>query len=199
MDSFARNMHGSASRCLKRKRSRSKLSESGNLSDNAFVRFQVKILCYDGLMEVATNMATEKKVVKIKVYSSPKQLGENEKCPPQAKLILKLIAENAVDGKIERDALITLLKRPPAEGGLETRQSPERILGFYRPRLVEQGVLLEETIDREIEVEVPDKPAKAETPAAADGSTPADGAAAAPQETKSKSKGAKGTPQTAAA
>lgn len=109
-------------------------------------------------------MATKTKEIKTKFYVSKAAVGPNEKCPPQAKLILDTIT--AAGGKIERSELITLLSRPPAEGGLTTNQTPERILGFYKPKLVESGFLEELTETSTIEIEVPDKPVKEETPAA---------------------------------
>ena len=116
-------------------------------------------------------MAIEKKQIKKKVYSTPKEIGANEKCPPQAKLILDTI--KAAGGKVEREALLNLLKRPVEQGGLKTNQTAERILGFYRPKLVALGVLKEETEVTEIEVEVPDKPAAAAAAGEAGAAAPA--------------------------
>ena len=132
-------------------------------------------------------MAIVKKQIKKKVYSVLKDVDANDKCPPQARLIVDTI--KTAGGKIEREELLTLLKRPPEQGGLKTNQTAERILGFYKPKLTEMGVLQEVTETEEIEVEVPDKPAKADapaTPAAAAGA-----AADAPAEPASV-KGAKG-------
>lgn len=105
-------------------------------------------------------MATVKKQVKKKFYAVLKEVGQNDKCPPQARLIVDTI--KTAGGRLEREALLELLKRPVEEGGLKTNQTAERILGFYRPKLTEMGVLKEETVTEEIEVEVPDKPAKAD-------------------------------------
>lgn len=116
-------------------------------------------------------MATITKKVKTKYLSCPKEIGANDKCPPQAKLILDTIKANAVDGKIKRDDLVNLLKRPPEEGGLKTNQTAERILGFYKPRLTESGVLLETEEEVEVQVEVADKSAKAEKEATGGEST----------------------------
>lgn len=104
-------------------------------------------------------MAIVKKQIKSKVFKVVKPVGENDKCPPQSKLIVNTIV--TAGGAIDRDELMTLLKRPPAEGGLTTNQTAERILGFYTPKLVDMGVLEIETKTTEIDVEVPDKPAKA--------------------------------------
>ena len=133
-------------------------------------------------------MATEKKVVKTKYYVALREIAANEKCPPQAKLIVDLIA--AAGGKILRDDLVKLLSRPPAEGGLTTRQTPERILGFYRPKLRDMGVANEVIEESTIEVEVPDKPAKPEkaAPVPTDGTAP-----------ETKPKGSKGTRKEVAA
>ena len=122
-------------------------------------------------------MAIVKKQIKKKVYSVLKDVGANDKCPPQAHLIVDTI--KTAGGKIEREELLTLLKRPPEQGGLKTNQTAERILGFYKPKLTEMGVLQEVTETEEIEVEVPDKPAKADAPAAT-AAAPAATAEAAP-------------------
>lgn len=138
-------------------------------------------------------MATQKKEVKTKFYTTKAEVGPNEKCPPQAKLILDTIKSNG--GKVERGELIKLLSRPPAEGGLTTNQTPERILGFYKPKLVESGFLEEVVETSTIEIEVPDKPAKAEKPAAdATAAAPVTAEAGAPG---SKVKGAKGKKEAA--
>ena len=129
-------------------------------------------------------MAIEKQTVKTKYLKILKPIAENEKCPPQAKLIVSTIEK--AGGKIERGELLTLLRRTPEEGGLTTRQSAERILGFYKPVLKTMGVMVEETETTEVEVEVPDKPAKEAKEA-----KPAAGA-----KTK-KVKGVKGTEATA--
>jgi len=110
-------------------------------------------------------MAIVKKQIKKKFYAVLKDVGQNDKCPPQARLIVDTI--KAAGGRVEREALLELLKRPPEQGGLKTNQTAERILGFYKPKLTETGVLKEETETTEIEVEVPDKPAKTDAPAAA--------------------------------
>ena len=136
-------------------------------------------------------MAIVKKQIKKKVYSVLKDVGANDKCPPQARLIVDTI--KTAGGKIEREELLTLLKRPPEQGGLKTNQTAERILGFYKPKLTEMGVLKEETEVTEIDVEVPDKPVKADAPAAPAAATgaAADAPAEAPAEPASV-KGAKG-------
>ena len=89
-------------------------------------------------------MAIVKKEVKVKYYAVLKDLDPNEKCPPQCKLIVDTI--KAAGGRVEREELLTLMKRPPAEGGLTTTQTAERILGFYRPKLAAAGVMKEETV-----------------------------------------------------
>ena len=129
-------------------------------------------------------MATEKKKVTTTFYVSGRDLAPSEKCPPQAKLILDIV--KAGGGKIEREALLALLKRPPnpaapIEGGLTTTQTAERILAFYRPKYKQNGTLSEVKEVSEIEVEVPDKPAP---PTPAEGA-PAEGSAPV-QEHKTK-------------
>lgn len=137
-------------------------------------------------------MATVKKTINQKHYAIIKAVGENDKCPPQAKVIVKTISEQ--EGQvIERSKLIELLK----DGRLTTNQTPERIFSFYRPRLIEMGVMEERQVPVEVEIEVPDKPAKAEKPAAtaAEGAeAPAAEAPAAPASVKGK----KGEPKAAA-
>ncbi len=127
-------------------------------------------------------MAIVKKEVKYKVYSVLKEVGTNDKCPPQAQVILAAI--KARGGSVKREDLVADLKKPIESGGLKTNQTAERILGFYKPKLIEMGVLKEETKTETIDVEVPDKPAKAEAPAKTD--------AAAPAKAEKASKGSKG-------
>ena len=131
-------------------------------------------------------MAIVKREVKKKFYSVLKEVGASDKCPPQARLIVDTI--KTAGGRVEREELLTLLRRPVDQGGLKTNQTAERILGFYKPRLEDMGVMKEESIDHEVEVEVPDKPAPAAAPAA-----DAAGAANAPAEpAHDKVKDAKG-------
>lgn len=123
-------------------------------------------------------MATVKKQIKKKSYEVAKPISDSDKCPPQARLIVETV--KAAGGKMTREELLAALKRPADQGGLKTNQTAERILGFYKPKLVEMGVLKEVTTTEEIEVEVPDKPAK-------------EAAAAAPaSETKPAKEGEKG-------
>lgn len=105
-------------------------------------------------------MATEIKKVKKRIYLILKDVDPNTKCPPQSRLIVDTIKSGG--GKMEREELLTLLKRPPDQGGLKTNQTAERILGFYKPKLIADGILREDEETIEVEVEVPDKPAKAE-------------------------------------
>jgi hypothetical protein len=109
-------------------------------------------------------MATETKKVKVKMVVLTGDIGANDKCPPQSRLIVDTL--KAVEGgRISRADLIKLLSRPVDAGGLKTNQPPERIYGFYRPKLTAAGVIREEEEEQEIQVEVPDKPAEAEKPA----------------------------------
>jgi len=138
-------------------------------------------------------MATEKKEITKKFYVVLRDVGEADKCPPQAKLIVETI-KNA-GGRVEREALLALLRRPVEEGGLKTNQTVERILGFYRPRLGDMKIMLEEAVKETIEVEVPDKPAPApaQAPASAEvGDAPtAPVAPAAPAAPAAQKKGSK--------
>ena len=129
------------------------------------------------------------KVVK-KFYHILKDMGANDKCPPQARLILETIKANGTDNRIGREELLTLLKRVPEAGGLRTNQTAERILGFYRPRLTAAGVLKEET--ETVETEVPDPPAKE---AAATGGEPAGEGAAPTAEGGATAQEPKGKPK----
>jgi hypothetical protein len=128
-------------------------------------------------------MAKELKKVQFKSYQLLKDVPETQKCPPQCRLILNTI--KAAGGTMTRDDLIMMLKRPVEQGGLKTNQTAERIFGFYRPKLTLSGVLKELVSEKEVEVEVPDKPAPAAKVAAAaqagqaPAATPAGGAAPA--------------------
>lgn len=145
-------------------------------------------------------MATVKKQIKKKTYTVLKDIDANQKCPPQQRLILDTI--KAAGGTMSREDLMTALKRPVEQGGLKTNQTAERIFGFYKPTLVENGILQENTETTEVEVEVPDKPAK-KTDAAAAGTAPSgDASPATPAATEKKAtgekhKGAKGEPKAA--
>lgn len=105
-------------------------------------------------------MATEKKKVITKKFTLARELNDADKCPPQAKVVVGVI--KSLGGKADRAAIIDKLK---AAGTLTTNQTVERIFGFYRPRLIAMGVLKEEVEETVVEVQVPDKPAKAEKPA----------------------------------
>ncbi len=133
-------------------------------------------------------MATIKTKVIEKHYAVVKEVGANDKCPPQAKLIVDLIGK--ADGKVmERSAIVAAL--PGA--GLVTKQTPERIFSFYRPKLVEMGVLEERSVEKEVDKEVPDKAPKAAKPEAADGEAkPAEGTVP-----PASVKNTKGTPKAA--
>ena len=110
-------------------------------------------------------MATVTKQIKNKTYTVLRPVADNEKCPPQAKVILDTITELGTD--VPRADLLKALSRPVEEGGIKTNQTVERILGFYRPRLVAMGVLREDEVVTEVEVEVPDASAKPDAPAKA--------------------------------
>lgn len=117
-------------------------------------------------------MATTKKEVKTQVFSLVRDLTDSDKCPPQARAIVSILKAH---GKaISRKDLLEAMK---VTGVITTTQSIERIFGFYRPRLVDMGVMKEDVHISHVEVEVPDKPAKepkapkAEKAAAGDGKT----------------------------
>lgn len=117
-------------------------------------------------------MATTKKEVKTQVFSLVRDLTDSDKCPPQARAIVGILKAH---GKaISRKDLLEAMK---VTGVITTTQSIERIFGFYRPRLVDMGVMKEDVHISHVEVEVPDKPAKepkapkAEKAAAGDGKT----------------------------
>jgi len=135
------------------------------------------------------HMALVKKKVTTKSYVVTKEVGPNDKCPPQARLIVEVI--KAAGGTMLRDDLLAALKKPVEQGGLKTNQTAERILGFYRPKLADMGVMKEVEDTKEIEVEEADKPAKEVKPpkeakAAKAGAAPGEG-----------DKGKKGEPKTA--
>ncbi len=126
-------------------------------------------------------MATEKKKVVTKKFSLTRELNDSDKCPPQAKVVVAAL--KALGGKADRATIIAELKKG---GTLTTTQTVERIFGFYRPRLIDLGVLKEEVVETVVEVQVPDKPPKAEKPAkeakpAAEGGKPAGQGGSGPQ------------------
>jgi hypothetical protein len=101
-------------------------------------------------------MAIVKKQVKTKFYTALRPVSDTDKVPPQAKLIVKTLLD--AGGKLFSDELIKLLSRKPEDGGLVTNQTPKRILGFYKPKLSEIGILQEEVETTEVDTEVPDRP-----------------------------------------
>jgi hypothetical protein len=83
-------------------------------------------------------------------------LTEEDKLPPQAKIIVNTIISKVGQGNdIELDALVEELK---ANGELNTRQDVKRIIGFYRPKLEAAGLIQTTKPARE------PKPAKAREP-----------------------------------
>lgn len=101
-------------------------------------------------------MATKKKEVKTQVFSLLRDLTDSDKCPPQSRAIVGVLKK--LGGKnIGRKEILDGLRAP---GIVSTAQSIERIFGFYRPRLIEMGVMKEDVSITHIDVEVPDKPAK---------------------------------------
>lgn len=91
----------------------------------------------------------------IKKYKVTRENKKDEKFAPQAQAIL-----DAVKGfgePVERAALLASLEK---SGVLKTKQTPARVFSFFRPKLVEAGILKE--IKETVETEKPAKAAKAE-------------------------------------
>lgn len=83
-----------------------------------------------------------------------KTLGD-EKMAPQSKIIMNILENGAGVGVAqERDEVQKTLNARVEE--LKTRQPPERILGFYIPRLVADGYI---SVDKTPKVKA-EKPAK---------------------------------------
>lgn len=80
-------------------------------------------------------------MAKIKTYVHVRDLNENEKCAPQAKIILQVI-KAAGEAGIERKALIETLGSMVGTT-LTTTQGVDRIFGFYRKPLLASGVISE--------------------------------------------------------
>ena len=104
-------------------------------------------------------MATVTKKTTEVTYTIEKQPDASQKCPPQAKLIIDILSAQP-NQTATRAELMALLKRDPADGGLKTTQTAEKILGFYQPKLEEQGILKVTKNVTETQVEAPDKPSK---------------------------------------
>ena len=87
----------------------------------------------------------------IKKYKVTRENKKDEKFAPQAQAILDAI--KGFGEPVERGALFSSLEK---SGVLKTKQTPARVFSFFRPKLVEAGILKE---IREVTQE--EKPAKA--------------------------------------
>ncbi len=87
-----------------------------------------------------------------KLYKVTRENKKDESFAPQAQAILDTIKANGEP--VERAALLEKLEKSQV---LKTKQTPARVFAFFRPKLVEAGIL------KEIKEVVPDaeKPAKA--------------------------------------
>ena len=65
-------------------------------------------------------------------------IAADDKLAPQQRVFTDILTTVGVGKEIEREELI---KRVVAGGKLVTRQTPERILGYYIPKFVEAGIL----------------------------------------------------------
>jgi hypothetical protein len=109
-------------------------------------------------------MTTVTKVVQVPTFELLREIVQTDKCPPQMKVIVDALQK--LGGTASRAALVEAISVP---GVLTTKQTPDRILGFYRPRMIEMGLLKQFDTPTEVETEVPDKPAKAEKAQKAEG------------------------------
>lgn len=86
-----------------------------------------------------------------------RKLNKDEKLSPQAKVIHETLLEKAgLKKDIDR---VDLVKEIKSAGTLETRQDVGRVVSYYMPRLVDQGLI--EVTKTKVE-----KPAKEEKKAA---------------------------------
>lgn len=102
-----------------------------------------------------------------KLYKVTRENKKDEKFAPQAQAILDTI--RGLNAPVERGDLIAVLDK---SGVLKTRQGSARVFSFFRPKLIEAGILKE--IKEEVATEKPAKAAKtekAETKAPAKGKT----------------------------
>lgn len=70
----------------------------------------------------------------VKVIKLKKQAIPEEGVSPQAKAILETLKDNG--GTMNRDDLVSKLEKK-----LKTNQPPTRVLSFYQPKLVEDGLI----------------------------------------------------------
>ncbi len=87
----------------------------------------------------------------IKKYKVTRENKKDETFAPQAQAIIDAI--KGFGEPVERGALLASLEK---SGVLKTRQTPARVFSFFRPKLVESGILKELK-----EVTAEEKPVKA--------------------------------------
>lgn len=92
--------------------------------------------------------------MKIQYYTRKRKLKADEKLGTQAKTIYDALPDS---GEILRKDLVDRIAKD-----LVTKQDPDRVFAFYRPKLLSTGLITErtETVEKE-------KPPKAEKPAKA--------------------------------
>lgn len=91
----------------------------------------------------------------IKKYKVTRENKKDETFAPQAQAILDAI--KTFGEPVERAALLENLEK---SGVLKTRQTPARVFSFFRPKLVEAGIL------KEIKEVTPEEKAAAKAPKA---------------------------------
>lgn len=92
-----------------------------------------------------------------------REITPDDKLAPQQRVFTDVLTKVGVGKEIDRDEL---LKRVAADGKLVTRQTPERILGYYIPKFVDAGIF---GLIKAPKAPKPaaEKPAKEKTPAEA--------------------------------
>lgn len=92
-----------------------------------------------------------------------RELNENDKIAPQAKVLIDKLSSIGVGKEVDRDEFV---KQIEAEGNLKTKQPVARILAYYTPLLSKEG-LIEIIKIAKPKAEKKEKPAKspAEAPA----------------------------------
>lgn len=106
-----------------------------------------------------------------------RELKDDDKLPPQAKIIVEtIIAKVGVGNPIERPVLIEELK---SQGKLETRQDMARIVSFYQPKLEGLELLTIDKVKEAGDDEAEGKEPKAKSAKAPKDKTPKKAEAAA--------------------
>jgi hypothetical protein len=93
-----------------------------------------------------------------------REITPDDKLAPQQRVFTDVLTKVGVGKEIDRDEL---LKRVAADGKLVTRQTPERILGYYIPKFVDAGIFELIKAPKAPKAEKAEKPAKEKTPAEA--------------------------------